>query len=190
MNEPFLAKKTISTVRTAGEIQYTLVHKKVKNINLRIRSDGSITVSAHRLVPMTAIDRFVLSKTEWILNTQRKLAQQQAALSGDSHNQLSNEECYCYLSQICAQIYPLFEEFLSCIPALKVRDMKSCWGVCHPNKNYITLNKKLIDKPVRAIEYVIAHEYAHFIYPHHQKEFYALLERIMPDHRFRKELLK
>lgn len=52
----------------AGQrIGYTLERKRVKNINLRIRPDGSVYVSAAPFVPQSAIDRLILSNAQAVL---------------------------------------------------------------------------------------------------------------------------
>ena len=43
-----------------------LTRKRVKNINLRIRRDGTIAVSAAPRVPITSIEEFVRSRHDWI----------------------------------------------------------------------------------------------------------------------------
>ena len=48
------------------EFSYLLIRKNVKNINLRVKSDGSVVVSAHPCVPKKQIDDFVYSKTAFI----------------------------------------------------------------------------------------------------------------------------
>lgn len=48
------------------EFSYLLIRKNVKNINLRVKSDGSVVVSAHPRVPKKQIDDFVYSKTAFI----------------------------------------------------------------------------------------------------------------------------
>lgn len=58
---------------------YELQRKKVKNINLRIRADGSIFVSAHRLVPQSAIDAFLKDKSAFILQALERRAEAPAA---------------------------------------------------------------------------------------------------------------
>jgi len=50
------------------DISYELTRKKVKNINLRIHSDGRITVSASHKVPETVIDQFIIKKASFIFN--------------------------------------------------------------------------------------------------------------------------
>ena len=40
------------------KIKYNLEYKKVKNINLRIKQDGSVMLSANRLVSQKQIEEF------------------------------------------------------------------------------------------------------------------------------------
>ena len=49
-----------------GVIAYQLTRKKVKNVNLRIKPDGSVLVSANRRVPVSFIDDFIRQKQELI----------------------------------------------------------------------------------------------------------------------------
>ena len=53
----------------------------------------------------------------------------------------------------------------------------------------ITLNQHLLEMPVSCIEYVVLHEFCHFLYPNHSKDFYAILSTLMPDWQQRKKLL-
>lgn len=62
---------TISTdIRTVttpcGDITYTFQRKKVKNINLRVKHDGNVYVSAPKRVPAKAADEFVISRSSMI----------------------------------------------------------------------------------------------------------------------------
>ena len=54
------------------EIEYDLQRKKVKNINLRIKADGSVHVSASTRVPLERIESFLRSNEEFILNAVEK----------------------------------------------------------------------------------------------------------------------
>ena len=53
-------------------IQYELQYKKVKNINLRIKPDGSIYVSANKRVPQNVIDAFIISKADFVISALKK----------------------------------------------------------------------------------------------------------------------
>ena len=74
-------------------------------------------------------------------------------------------------------------------PDVKIRDMKSRWGSCTPAKNSITLNRKLIHYPFEFIEYVVLHEFVHFIQPNHSKAFYNIIENYMPVYKTRMEMV-
>ncbi len=54
---------------TAGDrkITYELTRKKVKNINLRIKPDGTVHVSASTAVTIAVIERFIRKRADFIL---------------------------------------------------------------------------------------------------------------------------
>lgn len=61
-------------------------------------------------------------------------------------------------------------------PTLRIRKMKTRWGVCNTRDIVITLNLDLIRKEIKYLDYVIYHELAHLIYPNHSKDFWRLVE--------------
>ena len=72
---------------------------------------------------------------------------------------------------------------------LLVRRMRQRWGSLSPSRRLL-LNRRLIEAPVDAIDYVITHELCHIAEPHHGAGFFALLDRILPDWPRRKERLE
>ena len=52
--------------RTAGGITYTLTRRRVRNINLRVRADGSVAASASPRVPAAYVDAFVTARADWV----------------------------------------------------------------------------------------------------------------------------
>lgn len=72
---------------------------------------------------------------------------------------------------------------------LKIRKMKSRWGVCNYVKKIVTLNSELIKYPRQTIDYVIIHEFSHFTFHNHQREFWQLVFQYCPNYKeSRKEL--
>lgn len=59
--------------RPSQEIEYELTWKKVKNINLRVKPDGRILVSAPAKTGLEQIDSFVKSRIPWILKAVSRL---------------------------------------------------------------------------------------------------------------------
>ena len=70
-----------------------------------------------------------------------------------------------------------------------VRKMTTRWGSCNSRKGYINLSLNLIEKAPELVEYVVLHELAHLIYPHHQKSFYGFIAGLMPDFKTREQRL-
>ncbi len=75
-------------------------------------------------------------------------------------------------------------------PTLKIRKMRSCWGVCRLKPPSITINGLLIHTPLECLEFIMAHELAHLKHFNHSKDFYLLLEQLCPDWKVQEELLR
>lgn len=68
----------LRTVSADGqEISYLLEQKQVKNLNLRIRKNGKVYVSANPLVPVQEIDNFVVQKSSYIIRAINQFRQMQ-----------------------------------------------------------------------------------------------------------------
>lgn len=75
-----MAERKITIRRVmAGEreITYQLERKAVKNLNLRVREDGSVYASAPRRVPVAEIDAFVASRGAFILQAVARMEERQ-----------------------------------------------------------------------------------------------------------------
>lgn len=91
--------------------------------------------------------------------------------------------------EICHQVHGQFQQWGVDYPVVKIRRMTSRWGSCQPYRGVVTLNSRLIETPRCCIEYVVTHEFCHFIHADHSKAFHALMTRLMPDWKQRKQLL-
>ena len=72
----------------------------------------------------------------------------------------------------------------------QIKKLSSAWGIYHKKENYISFNFDLIEKDIECIEYVVLHELCHIFYMNHQKNFWTLLEKYMPDYKIRRKKLK
>ena len=174
------------TMRHIQGIDYQLERKQVKNLNLRIRRDGSVYVSANSRVTLAQIDDFVCRHNTFIRQAQQRRAE---TLNQSPLPVYSVEDCQTIFSKLLTEIYPLVQPLGVAMPRLRVRQMVSRWGSCQTQKGIITLNTQLMAAPQACIEYVILHELCHFLQPNHSKHFYALLDQLMPDWLERKKQL-
>ncbi len=221
-------------------IEYILIRKDVKNINLRIKSSGEVLVSSNKTVSLSRVENFIKSKSDFIFkhldkfeDMKKNAPAKKEYISGESFlflgkslrlkvlecekenvytdgiylfleiknkddfkrkekliNSFFNEKCKEYFEEIVNETYPIFKKYDIISPNIKMRSMTSRWGSCIPSKNQITLNKKLIEVPRNSIEYVVLHEFSHFIHPNHSKKFYDFVTMLMPDWKERKRILE
>ena len=88
---------------------------------------------------------------------------------------------------ICLDLFPDPEAFRP--RGLIVRQTRQRWGSMSP-AGRLLLNRRLVQAPVDAIDYVITHELCHLAVPHHGAAFFELLEKVMPDWEGRKQRLE
>lgn len=79
------------TEDAAYTISYVLTRKQVKYINLRIKSNGEVAVSAHRRVPATYVDKFVESKAPFILEALERVEKRREETGDRPHNYETGE---------------------------------------------------------------------------------------------------
>ncbi len=168
-------------------IEYDLEIKKVKNINLRIYPDGRISVSANRWVSKREVDAFVVSKADLMF---KALGKYEMRESVPRMQYYSEQELVALVTDLCEKIYPYFKRRGVGYPEIKFRKMVSRWGSCHPVRGILTFNKNLVFAPSECIEYVVMHEFTHFLQANHSSKFYEELSYICPDYKERKNKLK
>lgn len=80
-----------------------------------------------------------------------------------------------------ARIVPYFEN----IPpfCLKIRKMKTRWGVNNLTQKTITLNSELLKKDLDLLDYVIIHELCHFYEANHSERFWRHVEKYYPHYK-------
>lgn len=99
-----------------------------------------------------------------------------------------SSECKRVFEERIASLLPLFPG----IPKfkLRIRTMKTRWGVCNRKDNIVTLNSELIKKALPLIDYVIVHELSHFYQANHSKLFWLEVEKRYPNYKQARKMLK
>jgi predicted metal-dependent hydrolase len=103
-----------------------------------------------------------------------------------------------YLSELNKQVLIKHEEILPVLRSvglnilpIKIKYLKSKFGSYHRKHHEITLNSFLATLDPIYLAYVMFHEYAHVLVFNHSKDFYNLLDKLMPNHKvYQKDLKK
>ena len=72
---------------------------------------------------------------------------------------------------------------------MSIADPKSRWGSCSPHNRSIRYSWRVVMAPPEVIDYLAAHEVAHLVHADHSPAYWAVVHRLVGDHRpFRKWL--
>ena len=91
----------IRTLTAGGrEIRWILTRKKVKNVNLRVKPDGMVCVSANTRVSVKFIEDFILKNAEFIFSALNRFdAKRTAPALPKASEDFQNGDTVCYLGK-------------------------------------------------------------------------------------------
>ena len=193
-----------------------IIKKSIKNTYMKINDNLEIVVTTNRLVSDKYILKLLKENetflTKAILKKEKELNKEFSYLgkhydliyiSNLQKIDIDNDKLYLkddnQLNKwLDNQTKLLFKERLDTIyqrfnnipyPNLKIRKMKTRWGVCNRKNNNVTLNYNLIYYDLEKLDYVIIHELCHFIHFDHSKLFWNEVNKYCPNYKkIRKEL--
>jgi len=166
-------------------IEFILTRKQMKNIRMRVKApSGDVLVSAPYHTDLADIKQFVASKSEWILQAQRKIKRllAEGKLNEPVHRDL--ESLRKPMQHTLLELLPVWEERIGVQSSgCSVRKMRTRWGSCNVRTRKIWLSLELADKPPELLEYVLVHELVHLLEASHNARFYRFMDTFMPDWR-------
>ena len=98
-------------------------------------------------------------------------------------------QCRETVLRICRQVSPAFQARSVPEPEIRFRAMKARWGSCQPVRHLLTFSYTLAEVSLPCVEYVVLHEFTHFLHPNHSPAFYKCLSEFLPDWKSRRDLL-
>lgn len=168
-------------------MDYELIRSDRRTLALQIR-DQRVVVRAPRRLPRRDIDRFVAAHAGWI---ERRL--QQARQYSLDHPEPEPAQRAQLAARARAELPARVAHYGAIMGVMPTRvtitDARTRLGSCS-SKGAICFSWRLMLCPDAAIDYVVVHELAHLRHMDHGPEFYAEIERVLPDHRRRRALLR
>ena len=168
-------------------MEYDIVYSSRKTLALSI-VDCKLVVRAPYRFPKRKIQREVEKHKDWIekhiVAQQRKL-DLISSLSDDDIKKLK-KEARKYLTEKTAYFADLMGLKYG---RISITSATKRFGSCNERGN-ICFSYRLMLYPEEAREYVVVHELAHLCEMNHSERFYKIIERVLPDYKARKRLLK
>lgn len=154
-----------------------------KTLALQIK-DGELIVRAPVFVLNSTIQKFVLKHESWI---QKKLNQTK---NYKKITDSEKRELICKAKKyIPERVKFLASEHWFCYNRISITSAQKRWWSCSSNRN-LNFSYRLILTPKDVIDYVIIHELAHLKYMNHSKQFWKLVENMMPSYKDKEKYLK
>ena len=197
------------------EYEIIVNRKRIKNLYLRIKEENKIEVSANFYTTNKEILKIINDNKNFIIKANNKLkvnklkpnkimylGDELSLIESDKtfidNNYIyakSEEDAINYIYSLCYDVFKVrLERIMSMFDTLpeftlRVRKMKTRWGVCNKGSMTVTLNTELITKDVNLIDYVIVHELCHFKHMDHSPAFWNEVAKYYPYYKqARKEL--
>ena len=176
-------------------ISYEIIYSKRKSVAIQIRPDGQVIVRAPYGCPRSFINSFIHQKADWIVkhsaeNKQRyekqvQLKKDRLTLS-DAQRKRYIETARSIFTQKAAYYARLIGVTYG---RISIREQKTRWGSCS-SRGTLSFNYRLIYGPAGPLDYVVVHELCHLTHMNHSKDFWNMVEHIMPDYRIYKQWLR
>lgn len=197
-------------------LDVVIERKKIKNIYFRIKEDLKLYISCGYLCSDKYIEKLLNDNKNSIIRMYNNMLNKVSIKNdiyylGGKMNYIYSDKVYIdglniygpsievindYLEKNCLDIFKnrldrLMIQFED-LPKfrLRIRHMKTRWGVCNRSSMTVTLNTELIHKDVSLIDYVIVHELCHFKYMDHSKNFWMEVEKYYPYYKLARKRLK
>ena len=171
-------------------VELRIIRSARRSIAVQIKPDG-ITVRAPMQMSGAEINAFLVRKRAWIEKHLAEIGERQrgqAALP-----KLSNGELRA-LAEKAKAVIPKRAAFYAPLVGvgygrITIRAQRTRWGSCS-SKGNLNFNCLLMLMPDEVIDSVVVHELCHLTHMNHSKDFWNMVERIMPDYRVYRTWLK
>ena len=168
-------------------IEYRIKYSKRKTIVITVDNDCNVIVYAPLNIPFSYIESFVQKNRIWI-NSKSKLIKKH----NEKYPLLDKNDLEALRANAKAYLparVKYFADKMNVVPSgVKIKSARKRFGSCS-HKNSLCFSLYLMRYPKEAIDYVVVHELSHIVEKNHGKNFYKLVESVLPDHKERRMLL-
>ncbi len=169
-------------------IKIEIKRSKRKTVSIEVNSKLTVLIRVPLKFPESEIPNLLSKHGAWIEKAVKK-----QKIKSLNHSEPCAEEVKV-LKKRAEQILPEKVDYYSRLTGLtptgiKITGAKKRFGSCS-SRNSLCFSYLLMSYPEQCIDYVVLHEISHIKFHNHSKDFYALIEKYMPDYKMREKMLK
>ncbi len=165
--------------------------KRVKNINVRVRRDGSLYASMPYWVSYAEAERFIISKASFFIKAIDEVAKRR---EDEDNWKNADKESVERFKTLIVELIDLHMPFFAARGVSRpvkivIGNYRSFWGECMDRRGILKFSTRLVDKDRELVEYVVVHELSHFLVPNHSEAFWNTVAAVLPDYKTRRKIL-
>ena len=172
------------------DLQLNIIYSTRKSISIELSPDG-ILVRAPKSMTRREIHAFLNEKRPWIekhlekMQEKKSVVEQLPPFTMDEIRELA-DKALIVIPEKVKKYAPIVGVTYG---RITIRNQRSRWGSCS-GKGNLNFNCLLMLFPDEVIDSVVVHELCHRKHMNHSAEFYAEVERVLPEYRKSQKWLK
>ncbi len=172
-------------------MEYEVIRSRRKTLSMQVKGDGRVEIRAPLRTSDAEIRRFVEKHRRWLEKHLLKAQALQQAKAGV--RKLTAAEI-AELKRKAKRILPeraaYWAPLIGVWPGrIAIRCQKTRWGSCSTKGN-LNFNCLLMLTPPGVIDSIVVHELCHLKHMNHSRQFYAEIEKVLPEYRQHQKWLK
>lgn len=153
-----------------------------------IKAGGQIVVTSPKRISQRYVEKFLLAKADWLLETLKKYEAVSPKPKADTRAE------YLVYKKVAEKLITERLQHFNTIYGfswnrVSVRNQTTRWGSCSKKGN-LNFSYKLALLPQRLSDYIVVHELCHLKEMNHSPRFWKLVEVTIPDYVARRKELR
>ncbi len=172
-------------------MEYTVIRSRRKTLSMQVKRDGQVEIRAPLRTSDAEIRRFLEKHRHWLeAHLQKARALQQAKAGVRKLTAAETAGLKKKAKQVLPERVAYWAPLIGVRPGrIAVRCQKTRWGSCSAKGN-LNFNCLLMLAPGSVVDYIVVHELCHLKHMNHSRQFYAEIEKVLPDYRQHQQWLK
>ena len=168
-------------------VEYRLIRSGRRTLAVEIPREGEIIVRAPYKMSKQYIENFLEYNKERIESAANRARARKPSYSSDAPEA---DELRRKAEAIIPTKVAYYAKIMNLEPkSVRITAAQKRFGSCS-SRGTLCFSFNLIQYPEEAIDYVVVHELAHLVELNHSQNFWAVVEKYMPDYKKRRAILK
>ncbi len=155
---------------------------RARHLRIAIGTDARVTVTHPAQLSAARAEWFVRQKADWIITHVEKMKRRPPRIALPQSVSDFHRHRHRARALVRDRIAILNQVYQFSFARISIKNHGSRWGSCSREGN-LNFNYRLIFLPIELVDYVIVHELCHLRELNHSQKFWALVERVVPNHK-------